>query len=75
MYKMYICSVVNADILCTFAVAPHTGAWIEIKSDRYIPSAQRSLPIRERGLKSLFMAYGIAIGTSLPIRERGLKFC
>ena len=27
---MYICSVVNADILCTFAVAPHTGAWIEI---------------------------------------------
>lgn len=30
MYKMYICSVVNADILCTFAVAPYTGAWIEM---------------------------------------------
>ena len=27
---MYICSVVNAGILCTFAVAPHMGAWIEI---------------------------------------------
>ncbi|WP_404351840.1 hypothetical protein [Caproicibacterium sp. XB2] len=33
-------------------VAPYTGAWIEISTLHTSASTQRSLPTRERGLKS-----------------------
>jgi hypothetical protein len=35
-------------------VAPHTGAWIEILTPLHTQLRLRSLPTRERGLKSLW---------------------
>ena len=56
------------------AVAPHAGAWIEIRSGgacwRII---RRSLPMRERGLKSHEPCACGGRDQSLPMRERGLK--
>ena len=55
-------------------VAPHAGARIEINSLGSLRPSQKSLPTRERGLKSnLSVAYAVAY-RSLPTRERGLKF-
>ena len=56
-------------------VAPFTGAWIEmgmIVNGRSCPLP--SLPLRGRGLKSLFNISAIAIVWSLPLRGRGLKY-
>ena len=42
-------------------VAPFTGAWIEIRSSmRLAEAASRSLPSRERGLKSVHRVYAAA---------------
>ena len=54
-------------------VAPYAGAWIEIirlSPRRVLP---RSLPTRERGLKSKSVACFFRDFRSLPTRERGLK--
>ena len=66
---------------CTFpaykatSVAPLAGAWIEIWTERGSGSGRRkSLPLRERGLKSADRLQDIAEYLSLPLRERGLKF-
>ena len=54
-------------------VAPFTGAWIEIL-DGFTPrNALKSLPSRERGLKSGTGRSYTDTSTSLPSRERGLK--
>ena len=60
---------------CHYSVAPSAGAWIEIpkKRDILIPE-RKSLPPRERGLKSLYLYTQILQYLSLPPRERGLKF-
>ena len=55
-------------------VAPLAGAWIEISS--YGEAGMNvawSLPLRERGLKSLYDYQEEAVKASLPLRERGLK--
>ena len=55
------------------AVAPYTGAWIEIHPAFGKRRFGKSLPTRERGLKS-FTAYRRPPEEgSLPTRERGLK--
>ena len=62
--------------LCKNVVAPFAGAWIEIwLAAANGKTAQRSLPSRERGLKSGVQAENTAIIPSLPSRERGLKLC
>ena len=55
------------------AVAPFTGAWIEIVNLGGCYILVASLPSRERGLK--FVAVGAQTNSfaSLPSRERGLK--
>ena len=59
----------------TCSVAPFTGAWIEIIFvGRTIEAFVRSLPSRERGLKSNVDVESMNILRSLPSRERGLKF-
>ena len=54
-------------------VAPLAGAWIEINVSHVSPLALRSLPSRERGLKSEYDLDPTDWCTSLPSRERGLK--
>ena len=57
------------------AVAPFTGAWIEIWICCRALHLTASLPSRERGLKFPWMAPSMGIAmASLPLRERGLKF-
>ena len=57
------------------SVAPFTGAWIEITlRAHHGPTGHRSLPSRERGLKSVRNRYPVLSHWSLPSRERGLKF-
>ena len=55
-------------------VAPYAGAWIEITLIRIERFKFKSLPMRERGLKSvpdeIFKPW---TDLSLPMRERGLK--
>ena len=55
-------------------VAPLAGAWIEIISAWWPISRMRSLPSRERGLKSMIQSVFPLMKWSLPSRERGLKF-
>ena len=57
----------------SFSVAPFTGAWIEIMKYLLHICRIRSLPSRERGLKSACRWYGQGRRRSLPSRERGLK--
>ena len=55
-------------------VAPLAGAWIEIvagKTGSALPTL--SLPLRERGLKSIRPGSMPRLTLSLPLRERGLK--
>ena len=54
-------------------VAPCAGAWIEIDSGSVDGTKVRSLPVRERGLKSTFAVLEDFQQMSLPVRERGLK--
>ena len=54
-------------------VAPFAGAWIEIYTAMVHGQSQRSLPSRERGLKSELYMQKIMGHKSLPSRERGLK--
>ena len=55
-------------------VAPLAGAWIEIGAVCGAGSWRRkSLPLRERGLKSLYYHLSSPDYMSLPLRERGLK--
>ena len=56
-------------------VAPCAGAWVEISSSWFTwDRLDRSLPVRERGLKYVGGLLQIHLGWSLPVRERGLKF-
>ena len=56
-------------------VAPLAGAWIEIACARISFCVNiKSLPSRERGLKSLVGQVIYNVHKSLPSRERGLKF-
>ncbi len=57
-----------------YIVAPYAGAWIEITNEEIVVDVSRSLPTRERGLKSVRTIPSIVKHTSLPTRERGLKF-
>ena len=55
-------------------VAPLAGAWIEIhKGGGDAHGGHKSLPSRERGLKSLQLLNTASEPLSLPSRERGLK--
>ena len=55
-------------------VAPLAGAWIEIPTTtRTCRKRWRSLPSRERGLKSIVSNMFRLCLLSLPSRERGLK--
>ena len=57
------------------SVAPLAGAWIEIMTMTiYFRGKNRSLPSRERGLKSTQHASIPGHEQSLPSRERGLKY-
>ena len=56
------------------AVAPFAGAWIEIGGKHVQRVTCKSLPSRERGLKSQTPVLLSTIYTSLPSRERGLKW-
>ena len=57
-------------------VAPLVGAWIEIRPFLLMLSLHRtSLPLWERGLKSLSLRRKICAFGSLPLWERGLKSC
>ena len=71
---MYICSVVNADILCTFAVAPHTGAWIEIRDVDDLNLEAIVAPHTGAWIEICIGKETAGNRMSLPIRERGLKF-
>ena len=54
-------------------VAPRAGAWVEIMARVNGRCHCKSLPVRERGLKSgLDDPSGFTV-ESLPVRERGLK--
>ena len=55
-------------------VAPFAGAWIEITRQNKHMLPKRSLPSRERGLKSRHRYFKNRKSPSLPSRERGLKF-
>ena len=55
-------------------VAPFAGAWIEIYKKVCCARWGRSLPSRERGLKSCPYNPQYSHIPSLPSRERGLKF-
>ena len=55
------------------SVAPHAGAWIETVNTPNMVAPQRSLPMRERGLKHFFWSFNWICTKSLPMRERGLK--
>ena len=54
-------------------VAPLAGAWIEISEVGKRRRSYWSLPLRERGLKSLPGVPEYNSIMSLPLRERGLK--
>ena len=54
-------------------VAPRAGAWIEIQNPPASSVLPRSLPVRERGLKSFSSIHQHGWKMSLPVRERGLK--
>ena len=54
-------------------VAPFTGAWIEISMQGLFQELSKSLPSRERGLKSARSGVRVNSLQSLPSRERGLK--
>jgi len=54
-------------------VAPRAGAWIEIVKFAFNLAELKSLPVRERGLKSLCLWILFRQSKSLPVRERGLK--
>ena len=59
----------------TDIVAPRVGAWIEISLFLRAPAVRmRSLPVWERGLKSLELNWGPENEVSLPVWERGLKY-
>ena len=55
-------------------VAPYAGAWIEIRICPRKAFRERSLPMRERGLKSYNAIFSPSLTQSLPMRERGLKY-
>ena len=55
-------------------VAPHAGAWIEIAKHKSGSGNMLSLPMRERGLKLLWLQKIWRQRKSLPMRERGLKY-
>ena len=55
-------------------VAPHAGAWIEMRIIRAIAGISASLPTRERGLKYVKSETNTGVVRSLPTRERGLKY-
>ena len=60
--------------MCTFAVAPPVGAWIEIRVATLYGMALKSLPLWERGLKYIGLKKGGVGRLSLPLWERGLKY-
>ena len=56
------------------SVAPHVGAWIEIRCVLHNRHRRTSLPMWERGLKLLWLSAMLCCTESLPMWERGLKF-
>ena len=61
-------------IITSNMVAPLAGAWIEINGYFvFNEKSNMSLPLRERGLKSIQKDSGLTTYESLPLRERGLK--
>ena len=69
--EIHLLSVANSYI----AVAPLVGAWIEIcYHRRYTTSDYLSLPLWERGLKSVEERLPEEGKESLPLWERGLKW-
>ena len=56
------------------AVAPFTGAWVEIKISSCRIRRILSLPSRKRGLKLIGPVPIYCQNRSLPSRERGLKY-
>ncbi len=65
----------NIPILYIFAVAPYTGAWIEIRREyHYTVRVSLSHPIRVRGLKcECILRKRWQVKSSHPILGRGLK--
>ena len=61
-------------LLVMVSVAP-AGAWVEIQYKALCPDLIKSLPLWERGLKSLQHCLWRLQPGSLPLRERGLKLC
>ena len=55
------------------SVAPFAGAWIEMLVYGFDIGGGKSLPSRERGLKSYGRSADYGQNQSLPSRERGLK--
>ena len=62
-----------AEEVAEYWVAPLAGAWIEIGGGYVWGRRHKSLPSRERGLKSDFYVHFAVLSQSLPSRERGLK--
>ena len=60
-------------ILTTSPVAPYVGAWIEMTISGVSIAAHMSLPMWERGLKSIVLRQADPFLMSLPMWERGLK--
>ena len=61
------------NFLAKIDVAPLAGARIEIEMKVKITEEEKSLPSRERGLKSDAKFEEVPQTASLPSRERGLK--
>ena len=65
--RSFFCSVLSR------LVAPHAGAWVEIRRSGIALWSLWSLPTRERGLKYFVHNHRPLFLLSLPTRERGLK--
>ena len=57
----------------SIVVAPFTGAWIEIKLDRYSKSRQHVAPFTGAWIEMEWPNDADVCTLSLPSRERGLK--
>jgi hypothetical protein len=66
-------TVKSLSILCDFAVAPFTGAWIKIKESSWYSAKIKSHPSRVRGLKLYRHCHAEYERKSHPSRVRGLK--
>ena len=75
-YKIKFISDIEQKIrklLVNIAVAPFVGVWIEINVTPDPPKPNKSLPLWECGLKSLYTKPSPIAFMSLPLWECGLK--